>query len=156
MTYMNLREVLEDAMNKDLIDLQALIMFLVMEKEVLTLEDDVSELDLYFLERHHKRMNAELHAYKRKMSMQEKPCAWRVYTDNETLYIYAKNELQARSYAITLKCMPKGIEYADGSELMMPDDKPIELRKFYENMNAPAFIGWNDTEQKYRKWERLK
>src|SRR5699024_12302105 len=95
-TYMNLREVLEDAMDKDLIDLQALIMFLVMEKEVLTLEDNVSELDIYFLEKHHKRMNAALHAYKRKISIKEKPCARRMYTDNETLYMYKKNELKAR------------------------------------------------------------
>lgn len=146
-----LKEVLEDAISNDLVDLQALIMFLVMEKEVLTLDDNISELDLYFLEKHQERMKAELHAYKSKMSMKESPCAWRVFADNETLYIYAKNELQAKSYAMYLKCMPQEVEYADGNELMMPDNEPIELKKFYENVKTPSLIGWNDTEQKYRE-----
>lgn len=148
---MTLKEVLDGAIKNDLVDLQALIMFLVMEKEVLTLDDDSSELDLYFLEKHHERMNAELHAYKGRMSMQPKPCAWRVFTSDKTLYIYAKNELQARSYAISLKYMPKHIEYADGEEFMMPGKEPIKLKKFYENMKIPSLIGWNDTEQKYKE-----
>ncbi len=49
---MNIRELLEMASESNYVDLQALIMFLVFEKEVHSLEDNSSALDLYFVEKH--------------------------------------------------------------------------------------------------------
>jgi len=48
---MTLNELYDLAIKHDYLDLQALIMFLVYEKKVLKMEDDSSELDLYFLEK---------------------------------------------------------------------------------------------------------
>src|SRR5699024_6914567 len=93
---MTIKELFKQAVEQNLLDLQILIMFLVYEKQVLTMDDDTKELDLYFLEKHHKRMRKLLLEYKAKLKMKEKPCAWKVYTNkNEILYVYTENELQA-------------------------------------------------------------
>lgn len=98
---MILSEVLEQAMDNDMKDLEALIMFLVYEKQVLTLEDNVRELDLYFMAKHKKRMNRELTAYKKKMGFEY---GMRVYKfiqdDHNFLYVYAKSLDQAKFLAL--------------------------------------------------------
>src|SRR5690606_10626655 len=93
-------------------------MFLVFEKEVLSMDADEKELDLYFLEKHEERMNHELRNYKKKMNMSEKDGTYRVYTKLKTLYVYAKDELQARAYAVSLGYEPIKSEWVMGDELM--------------------------------------
>src|SRR5699024_12370791 len=72
-------------------------MFLVLEKEVLTFNDDTSELDLYFQDKHNKRMNKELNDYKKMMNMSYKPSIYRVKMTDRVFYIYAQNRVQAVS-----------------------------------------------------------
>ena len=75
-------------------------MFLVYEKKVLTLEDDASELDLYFLERHSERMNQELHAYKAKLNMEYDPIVVKfLKSDSKFIYVLAKNLREAKHTA---------------------------------------------------------
>jgi len=151
----SISELLEQAIEKDFIDLQALIMFLVFEKQVLSLQDDTKELDLYFLEKHQERMNKELHAYKKKMQLKEKPSAWRVYTaQGETLYVYTENEMQARTYAISLKYEPLKVVYVPNDTLMTVDGINIEVSKLIEGKKTPSLLGTNGIEQKYEEWKK--
>lgn len=152
---MSINELLEQAIEKDFIDLQALIMFLVFEKQVLSLQDDTKELDLYFLKKHQERMNKELYAYKKKMQLKEKPSAWRVYTaQGETLYVYTENELQARTYAISLKYEPLKVVYVPNDTLMTVDGINIEISKLIEGKKTPSLLGTNGIEQKYEEWKK--
>lgn len=150
---MSISELLEQAIEKDFIDLQALIMFLVFEKQVLSLQDDTKQLDLYFLEKHQERMNKELHAYKKKMQLKEKSSVWRVYTaQGETLYVYTENELQARTYAITQKYEPLKVVFVPNDTLMTVDGMNIEVGKLIEGKKTPSLLGTNNIEQKYKEW----
>lgn len=150
---MSINELLEQAIEKDFIDLQALIMFLVFEKQVLSLQDDTKKLDLYFLEKHQERMNKELNAYKKKMQLKEKPSVWRIYTaQGETLYVYVENELQAKAYAISLKYEPLKTVYVPNNTLMTVDGMNIEVGKLIEGKKTPSLLGTNNIEQKYKEW----
>ena len=62
---MTLREAYKGAIEENFESLSLLIEFLVLEKQVLTFEDDVKELDLYFLPKHKERMNKLLLEYKK-------------------------------------------------------------------------------------------
>src|SRR5699024_8220420 len=88
-----------DAIENEMLDLQALIMFLVFEKQVIKMDDDIKELDLFFLSKHKKRMNDELIAYKKKLNMKYKPYVFKVKSKRGTFYIYAKSEKQAKYIA---------------------------------------------------------
>mgnify|MGYP001222849922 FL=1 len=94
---MKLKELYDLAIKEDYIDLQALILFLVYEKQVLTLEDDSKELDLYFLDKHKERMNKELRIYKKKIGLKY---GMQVYkfkrNDHEFMYVLAKSIEQAK------------------------------------------------------------
>lgn len=61
---MTIREIYEESILNDSYWLQILIEFLVFEKEVLTLENYQSELDLYFKPNNQARMNQLLIEYK--------------------------------------------------------------------------------------------
>jgi len=63
---MTIREVYEKAIIGNHYWLQILIEFLVFEKEVLTLDDGRSELDLYFKPNNQPRMNQLLFEYEKK------------------------------------------------------------------------------------------
>lgn len=76
-------------------DLIALIMFLVFEKKVLTLDDEAKELDLYFLPKHKERMNHELAAYKEKLSMKYPKALYVVDTYQGERFVRAVNETDA-------------------------------------------------------------
>ncbi len=62
---MTIRETYEQSILNDSYWLQVLIEFLVFEKEVLTFEDDKSELDLYFKPNNQARMNQLLLEYEK-------------------------------------------------------------------------------------------
>src|SRR5690606_24842581 len=118
---MTLGELLRETNEHDYIDLQALIMFLVFEKKVLTLDDNTKELDLYFLKKHRERMNRELHAYKQKMKMQYKPNVFEVKIkpkDYKTVYILALTKIQAESFCRSLLYEPISINICDDEQLM--------------------------------------
>lgn len=148
---MKIKEVFKEAVEHELLDLQILIMFLVYEKQVLTMDDDKSKLDLYFLPKHHERMTLELNNYKKKLQLKEKPSVWRVYTrQGETLYVYVENELQARTYAISLKYEPLKTVYVPNDDIMTVDGINIEVGKLIEGKQVPSLLGVNRIEQKYR------
>lgn len=92
---MSIKELFDYAIEIENVDLQALIMFLTLEKKVLSMNDDVNKLDLYFLEKHNERMNKELHAYKQKMNIKNKPHYFEVVGDGKTIYVQAINEREA-------------------------------------------------------------
>src|SRR5690625_915742 len=139
---MTIKELFKQAVEQNLLDLQILIMFLVYEKQVLTMDDDTKELDLYFLEKHHKRMRKLLLEYKAKLKMKEKPCAWKVYTnENEILYVYTENELQARTFAISMKYEPLRVAYVPEEELMTVNDINITIGELTQGKQVPYLIG---------------
>lgn len=91
---MSIKELFDKADEENFVDLQALIMFLVLEKQVLSMEDDAAELDRYFLEKHNERMNHELRNYKMQMKIEY---GLNVYElkGKRTYYIVAKSENHA-------------------------------------------------------------
>ena len=100
-------------------------------------------------------MNKELHAYKKKMQLKEKPSVWKVYTaQGETLYVYTENELQARTYAITIKYEPLKVVYVPNDTLMTVDGINIEISKLIEGKKTPSLLGVNNIEQKYKEWKK--
>lgn len=106
---MTLKELLEKASKSNFVDLQALIMFLVFEKEVLSLDDDSSELDLYFIEKHNHRMNLELIAYKRKLNMNYSPNVYEIEVNHKrykSIFILAETQVQAETFSRSLMYEP--------------------------------------------------
>ena len=74
-------------------------MFLVFEKEVLSMSDDIKELDLYFLPKHKKRMNEEIESYKKKMNINYGLELYEITDETTKHYISAYSEKQARYIA---------------------------------------------------------
>lgn len=66
---MQIKQLFKQALDNEFIDLQALILFLTIEKQVVSMEDDTESLDLYFQKNHSERMNKELIEYKKRMNM---------------------------------------------------------------------------------------
>lgn len=66
---MILRELYTEAIADEFNSLTLLIEFLVFEKEVLTFEADIKELDLYYKPNNRKRMNKLLLEYKEKLKL---------------------------------------------------------------------------------------
>src|SRR5690554_5990737 len=94
---MTIKELLNHAIEDECIDLQALIMFLVFEKKVLDFEQDISELDLYFLDKHRKRMNALITEYKAKMNIIPKKSIYEVRSTGKTYLVKAKTNDELES-----------------------------------------------------------
>ena len=153
---MLIKQILHEAFQKNDINLQALIMFLVFEKEVLSMESDKSELDLYFLPKHQERMNKELRAYKQKMNLVDKPSCYKVFTKRgETLYIKAKHEQQAKAYAQSLNYKVLEIKYVSESMLISFNGVNKTIRDIMGGKPEPYLLGVNAVEQKYN-WRNLK
>lgn len=130
---MTIKELLNHAIDNEYIDLQALIMFLVFEKKVLDFEQDISELNLYFLEKHRQRMNALITEYKAKMNIQPKETIYEVRSNNKTYLIKAKtnNELEST-------CFLKGIKIVSYrpcllNELFIENGKEKTVRQLRES-----------------------
>lgn len=147
---MLIKQILHEAFENDDINLQALIMFLVFEKEVLSMEDDKSKLDLYFLPKHEERMGSELTVYKKKMKMKEAPTCYRLETSNgETLYVKADGEQQARAFVLSLNYQITTINITPDSQLMSFNGKNITMKEIMKDKPSPYLIGVNAIEQKY-------
>jgi hypothetical protein len=69
---MKIRELYLDAVEYNEPSLLLLLDFLIYEKKVLTMEDDVKKLDYYFQDRFKNKMNAYLLEYKNKLELQRK------------------------------------------------------------------------------------
>ncbi len=152
---MLIKQLLHEAFSEDDINLQALIMFLVFEKQVLSMEDCQSELKLYFLPKHNARMGEELTRYKRKMKMKDNPSCYKVFTNQgETLYTVAQNETQVKALALSLNFDPLEIKFVPSSKMtnFNGEDKPIS--EVMKNKNVPSLLGVNAVEQKYN-WRNL-
>lgn len=137
---MLIREVFEHATNNKDIDLQALIMFLVFEKEVLTMDDDIKELDLYLLPKHKERMNQELIAYKKKMNMNYDPFVFEIKDGHETHYVLAYTEKQARFIASEKLLMVNEIKTCDLDQLMTLNGRNTTFRTLIKG-KVPSVLG---------------
>lgn len=137
---MKLKDVFEQAIEFEYIDLQALIMFLVFEKEVLSMEDDAKELDLYFLEKHNQRMNKELHAYKKKMNMKYSPSVFEIKNQQYTGYIYAHSIAQAKYIAHRHLIKVDEIKEVDLDKFVTSENKQMTLRNLIKN-KEPGILG---------------
>ena len=128
-------------------------MFLVLEKKVLTFDDDTRELDLYFLEKHTKRMGQELTAYMGKMNFSEKSSCWKVHTkQRKNLYIYAKNEEQARAFTISQKYEPIQALYVPGDKLMHINGSDITIGSLKKGKQTPSLLGIDDVKNYESEW----
>lgn len=92
---LTIKELLEGAIEHKLTDLQAMIMFLAFEKQVIDLEGGKNQLDLYLLPKHKERMQHEITQYKKIMNIEYPACFWLV---GETV-VYAKDVYQASKLA---------------------------------------------------------
>ena len=115
---MTIKELFEGAIEQKMIDLQALIIFLTLEKQVLSMDDSADKLDLYFLPKHRKRMNKLIGEFKQKMNMKY---GLYIFQADEDYYISAKSEEQAKYiafqngiYAKTIKPIPENALVWDG------------------------------------------
>lgn len=135
---MTIEELFRGAIEDELIDLQALIMFLVFEKKVLHMTDDTSELELYYQEKHRKRMNSEISAYKIKMKMDYGLYAFEI--NNGEYYISAYNESQAVYIAQTHYIDVKTIKSFDENTSMEFNGTIITLKSM---MDKPKLLGGN-------------
>ena len=148
---MTLKELLDESIEQDFIDLQALIMFLVFEKQVLALDDSRDELGLYFLKKHRDRMNRELRAYKKKMKMQYKPNVFEIQikpkNGYKTVYILAQTKIQAESYSRHLFYEPISTSICSDEQLMTKfnqknEEINVTIRELRDQTKQiPSFLG---------------
>lgn len=138
---MTFEEVFESALKNEFVELQALIMFLVYEKQVHSMQDDYKKLDLYFLKRHRKRMIAEITNYMQKMSIKKPAIIYEVKTTGHTLYVYAESREQAMLCVRRNGYKPESASVADESTIMLYNGKKIELRKLKEGKKTPYLLG---------------
>lgn len=128
-----------------MIDLQALIMFLVFEKEVLSMADDVKELDLYFLEKHSRRINKELHSFKKKMNMDYGRSVFEIKNNNQTLFIYAHSIRHAMFIAGRHEINYLEIKEIADNQLMTFKETDIPLSKLVEGKKSGVIGGYEVT-----------
>lgn len=140
---MELGQALKKAIENEAVDLQALIFFLVFEKNVLTMKDDILELDLYFKEKHNHRINRELHSYKKKINMDYGQSVYEIKTTNQTLFIYAFSQKQAEFIAYQNMIKPIQIRIVDIDELMHIDGKNITFRDLIKGKKPCILGGYN-------------
>lgn len=140
-TWMRVSELFDYANKNDFTDLQALIMFLAFEKKVLNMDDDTSELDLYFLEKHSSRMNKELHSYKKKMNMGYKPDVYMVKTEKGTIYVYAHSEVEAKTVVNKRLMKVSEVKVCYMDDLMNLNGRNMTFRTIVQDKNAPEILG---------------
>ena len=138
---MSIEETFKGAIENNFIDLQALIMFLVFEKQVLKMSDASTALELYYKEKHRIRMNKELTAYKKKMKMKYGLYAYQIESNDGIYYISAHSEAQAAHIAIQNKVFVREIKTIDESQLMTFNGTNITLKSI---MDIPKILGGHE------------
>jgi len=147
-----IKDLLDESIKENDVNLQALIMFLVFEKKVLSMNDGTHELDLYFLPKHNERMGNELTKFKEKMNMGNSASCYRVYThEEETVYVKSIDNNQAMLFVKSMGLNPVTSCYVSESELMLYNGKHQTIKEIIKSMPVPCYIGSNQTEQQY-KW----
>lgn len=122
---MTIKELFQGAIENEMIDLQALIIFLALEKQVLSMDDSAAELDLYFLPKHRERMNKLIGEFKQKMNMNY---GLYIFQVNNDYYISAKNEGQAKYIAFNNGILAKDLKPVDERMLMWDGEKNVTLK----------------------------
>lgn len=134
---MNIRELFEAALENKDENLQALIMFVVLEKKVHSWDDDKSVLDVYFLPKHRERMTKLINEYKRKMKLKSSPVHFEI---NNSFYVYADDETQARAFCKANGIEVKSIKLLLDDDLFYINDTLVEIRSLTKNKKAPCFF----------------
>lgn len=134
---MTIRELFEAALENKDENLQALIMFVVLEKRVHSWDDDISVLNVYFLPKHNKRMTKLINEYKKKMNLKSSPSHYEV---NGSIYVYADDERQARAFCKANGIEVKSIRLLLDDDLFYIDDVLVEIRSLTKNKKAPCFF----------------
>lgn len=144
---MQIKELFEQAIEQDSVDLQALIMFLTFEKQVVSMEDKLDALDIYLLAKHKDRMNKELKAYKKKMNMKYTPNVYKVTVNKryKAIYILAHSQTQAESFSRYMLYEPLEVSICDDDLLMTRYNRKneginIQIKDLKEN-KIPCFLG---------------
>lgn len=143
---MLVKDVLDQAMEDNAVDLQALIMFLVFEKQVLDMESSSSELDLYFLPKHRKRMNKEINTYKRQMNITYPPNVYAIKVNKRyrTIYLLAHSKSQAMLFCRKMLYEPLETTICDDDMLMTSFSRNGGVNisvKDLKNNKIPCFLG---------------
>ena len=140
---MTIRELFEASLKSAYTeDLQALIMFLVFEKKVLSMDDDTKELDLYFLEKHNRRMNKELHAYKKKMNIKYGKRVYELSNDTNAIYVLANSVDQAKLIGARNGINFNDARLCDLDEIMLYNDKEMQLKDIVKNRQQSVLGGY--------------
>lgn len=134
---MTIKEVFEYALKNKDENLQALIMFVVLEKKVHDWNDDKSVLDVYFLPKHRERMTKLINEYKKKMNLKSSPSHYQV---NGSVYVYADDETQARAFCKANGIEVKSIKLLLDDDLFYINDTLVEIRSLTKNKKAPCFF----------------
>ena len=134
---MTIRELFEAALENKDENLQALIMFVVLEKKVHDWDDDKSVLDVYFLPKHRERMTKLINEYKKKMNLKSSPSHYEV---NDSIYVYAYDETQARAFCKANGIEVKSIRLLLDDDLFYIDDVLMEVRNLTRDKKAPCFF----------------
>lgn len=137
---MLIKELFEESTKNNYIDLQALIMFLVFEKQVLGMEEDSSSLDKYFLDKHSQKMNKELMSYKQKMKIGYGPQVYELQHNDKKFYILSYSQKQAELIANQNLIKTELIRLCDLNELMSYDGKEMTLKTLIEG-KGPGVLG---------------
>src|SRR5690606_12033435 len=132
-----IRELFEYALKNKDENLQALIMFVVLEKRVHSWDDDKSVLDVYFLPKHRERMTKLINEYKRKMKLKSSPVHFEI---NNSIYVYADDETQARAFCYANGIEVKSIRLLLDDDLFYINDTLVEIRSLTKNKKAPCFF----------------
>ena len=134
---MTIRELFEAALENKDENLQALIMFVVLEKKVHDWNDDKSVLDVYFLPKHRERMTKLINEYKKKMNLKSSPSHYEV---NGSIYVYADDERQVRVFCKANGIEVKSIRLLLDDDLFYVDDVLVEIGSLTKNKKAPCFF----------------
>lgn len=147
---MTVKDYFEWANKNDYTDLQALIMFLVYEKKVLSFDDTKDKLMYYLQDKFKSRMDEHIKDYKKKLNIKYKPNVYEVLIEPKaykTVYILAVNEKQATSFCFSQMFNPLDINICDLDLLMTKFNKKNEevnltvkqLRD--QTKEIPSFLG---------------
>lgn len=73
---LTIKEIFDESIEHDLTDLQALLMFLLFEKQVININDKAEVLRIYFKKNNQNRLNKLLEVYKKEMNIKYQEAEW--------------------------------------------------------------------------------
>lgn len=139
---MTVEELFDDAQKGNHVDLIALIMFLVFEKNVLQLDDPADKLKLYYLSKHRERMNKELNAYKEQMNIKYDPQVYQYKDQAKTTYILAVSKKQADYIAHQNLIKTNDVRFCHPGELMHYNGANVTLQSIVEGRSSGVIGGY--------------